>query len=37
VSWISPIARALLRRAKGDSVQVITPSGAETIEVLEVR
>ena len=37
VSWISPIARALLKAREGDSVQVITPSGAETIEVLEVR
>jgi transcription elongation factor GreB len=37
VSWISPIARALLRSREGDSVQFQTPSGPETIEVLEVR
>jgi transcription elongation factor GreB len=37
VSWISPIARALLKAREGDSVQFMTPSGAETIEVLEVH
>jgi len=37
VSWVSPIARALLKSREGDTVQFITPSGPETIEVLEVR
>ena len=37
VSWVSPIARALLKAREGDSVQFLTPSGAETVEVLEVR
>jgi len=37
VSWISPIARALLRAREGDTVQFQTPSGPEAIEVLEVR
>jgi transcription elongation factor GreB len=37
VSWVSPIARALLKSREGDSVQFITPNGSETIEVLEVR
>jgi transcription elongation factor GreB len=37
VSWISPIAKALLKAREGDSVQVITPSGPETVEVMEVR
>jgi len=37
VSWVSPIARALLKAREGDSVQFITPSGPETVEVLEVR
>ncbi|HEV3018488.1 MAG TPA: transcription elongation factor GreB [Burkholderiaceae bacterium] len=37
VSWISPIARALLKTREGDSVQFMTPSGPETIEVLEVH
>jgi len=37
VSWVSPIARAVLKAREGDSVQFQTPSGLETIEVLEVR
>jgi len=37
VSWISPIARALLKAREGDRVQVQTPSGAETIEIVSVR
>ncbi|MEF7614608.1 transcription elongation factor GreB [Aquincola sp. MAHUQ-54] len=37
VSWVSPIARALLKAREGDEVQLTTPGGAETIEVLEVR
>jgi len=37
VSWVSPIARALLRSREGDWVQLQTPSGLQTIEVLEVR
>ena len=36
VSWISPIARALLKARAGDEVQLVTPAGVETIEVLEV-
>jgi transcription elongation factor GreB len=37
VSWISPIARALLKAREGDEVQLVTPGGVETIEVLDVR
>jgi transcription elongation factor GreB len=37
VSWIAPIARALLKAREGDEVQLATPGGTETIEVLEVR
>ena len=37
VSWISPIARALLKAREGDEVKLITPLGVETIEVVEVR
>ncbi|MEO7008345.1 MAG: transcription elongation factor GreB [Caldimonas sp.] len=36
VSWIAPIARALLKARVGDEVQLATPGGAERIEVLEV-
>jgi transcription elongation factor GreB len=37
VSWISPIARALLKAHEGDEVQVVTPGGVERIEVVAVR
>ncbi len=37
VSWISPIARALIKAREGDSVNLRTPGGAEEIEILEVR
>lgn len=36
VSWISPIARALLKARVGDEVSLYTPAGVEQIEVLEV-
>ena len=37
VSWISPIARALLKSREGDVVKLVTPAGAQEIEVLEIR
>jgi transcription elongation factor GreB len=37
VSWISPIARALLKAREGDEVKLQTPGGLETLEVLMVR
>jgi transcription elongation factor GreB len=36
VSWISPIARALLKARVGDEVQLVAPGGVERVEVLEV-
>ena len=37
VSWISPIARALLKAHEGDTVELRTPTGTEPIEVIEIR
>ena len=37
VSWISPIAKALLRRQPGDTVRLATPAGMEQIEIVDVR
>jgi len=37
VSWISPVARALLRARVGDCVGVRTPAGEEELEVEEIR
>jgi transcription elongation factor GreB len=36
VSWVSPIARALLKAREGDEVSLLTPGGAHRIEVLAV-
>ena len=36
ISWISPIARALLKTRVGDEVQLMTPGGLEQIEVIGV-
>ena len=36
VSWISPIARALLKARVGDELKLVTPAGARDIEVVEV-
>ena len=37
VSWISPIARALMKTREGDVVELRAPSGVEQIEVLNIR
>jgi transcription elongation factor GreB len=37
VSWISPIARALMKAQEGDVVELRTPHGIEKIEVVEIR
>jgi len=37
VSWISPIARALIKAREGDTVYLRKPGGDEEIEFLEVR
>jgi transcription elongation factor GreB len=37
VSWISPVARALLKAREGDEVTLATPRGPERIEIIAVR
>jgi transcription elongation factor GreB len=37
VSWISPVAKALMNAAVGDVVQVRTPSGPVETEVIDIR
>jgi transcription elongation factor GreB len=37
VSWISPIAKALLKARVGDSVTLRSPAGVEELEVEEIR
>src|SRR3954468_6404810 len=36
VSWISPIAKALLKAREGDAVTLRTPAGEERLEIIEV-
>jgi len=36
VSWISPIARALIKAREGDVVRLRAPAGEEQLEILEV-
>jgi transcription elongation factor GreB len=36
VSWISPMAKALIKAREGDSVVLRTPAGNEQLEILEV-
>ncbi len=37
VSWVSPIAKALLKRRNGDVATLATPTGEQEIEILKVR
>jgi len=37
VSWVSPIARTLLKARTGDVLQLVTPAGMVEIEVLSVQ
>ena len=37
ISWISPVARALIKAREGESVTLRTPGGDEHLEILDVR
>jgi transcription elongation factor GreB len=37
ISWVSPVARALLKAHAGDTVKLVTPGGPESIEVVEIK
>jgi transcription elongation factor GreB len=37
VSWVSPIAKALLKARIGDEIRLQTPGGTELIEIVDVR
>jgi transcription elongation factor GreB len=37
ISWVSPLARALMKSAAGDRVMLHAPGGTETLQILEVR
>ena len=37
ISWVSPLARALMKKAPGDRVVLHAPGGHEQLQILEVR
>ena len=37
VSWMSPIAKALLNRKRGERIRFKFPSGEQTLEIQEIR
>ena len=37
ISWISPVAKALIKAREGDTVTLMTPAGRLGLEILEVR
>jgi transcription elongation factor GreB len=37
ISWLSPLARALMKSGPGDRVTVHAPAGAEHLQIREVR
>ena len=37
ISWVSPLARALMKAGHGDRVVLHAPGGTERLEILEVR
>jgi transcription elongation factor GreB len=37
ITWVSPVARALLGKRLGDEVLIRTPSGSEFVEVVAIQ
>jgi transcription elongation factor GreB len=37
ISWISPLAKALMKKREGESCVVHTPAGSRTIEIIEIE
>jgi transcription elongation factor GreB len=37
ISWLSPLARALMKSGPGDRVALHAPAGSEDLQILEVR
>ncbi len=36
INWVSPVARALMKSRIGDAVEIRSPAGSETIEVIDI-
>lgn len=37
ISWVSPLARALMKKAAGEHVTLLAPGGKDQLEILDVR
>jgi transcription elongation factor GreB len=37
ISWVSPLARAMLGKQVGDTIHVSTPAGDESYEIIDVQ
>lgn len=37
ISWVSPLAKAMMGKAIGDVMKVVTPAGEHTYEIIDVR
>ena len=37
ISWVSPVARSLIKAREGDTVELRTPGGTEPVEIVEIR
>jgi transcription elongation factor GreB len=37
ISWVSPLARALLGKQVGDVVKVVAPAGEDQYEIIDVQ
>ena len=37
ISWVSPVARALIKAHEGDTVSLRTPAGVEELDILDIR
>ena len=37
ISWVSPLARALMKSREGDRVTLHAPAGSQQLEILEIR
>ncbi|MBR4877237.1 MAG: GreA/GreB family elongation factor, partial [Rhodocyclaceae bacterium] len=37
ISWVSPLARALMRAREGDTIHFQSPSGARELEVVQIE
>ncbi|MBV2182574.1 transcription elongation factor GreB [Castellaniella sp. MT123] len=37
ISWVSPVARALIKSREGDTVTLRTPAGIEELDILDIR